>query len=187
MVVGCALASAALTGTGDARAATLVGSGVELTLLGYNDKATPIFDIGPTPATVGVGIEYSIPATPVPIGVLITSDVDIGARRLTVDYTTLRSGVFFDYLFNGFVFRFTGGPRITGVTLDAAFTNMGVAEGDVTFGARTIRLNLAGVAFDPSSRLGIDIALTPIPTALPLLAAALGTLGWAAGRPSQVR
>jgi hypothetical protein len=171
-------------GSAEAALSGLNGSTVTYTgVVAFADLDAPDQVRGPLSAVVGPGIEFGLGDQSIPGGAFVGANYDISASRVEIEFTpALGSGVFFSAVFNGPVLGFTGAPDILGVTLDASFTTLALAAADITFLPNRIWINVEGLAFRPGDRIGLDLTITPIPAALPLLATALGAGGMLAYR-----
>jgi hypothetical protein len=109
-------------------------------------------------AIVGDGVEF-------PLGSFIPNrsfiriveqTIDVGATSIDLRYlenVSLISGVF-----SGYLFSFAGGPKISGVSVDPLSTFSPV---NFSFTDDSVRVNVAGLSVNPSSRLLLNLALTP--------------------------
>jgi len=163
-----------------ARADSLTGSTVTATLLVPGLLGSATATIGAFNPTFPVG---SIMGN-TPFYINITSD--------QIFYYPNANATYGVSSFNGFVFNFSGAPKIVNVTLDAAST---FTPTNITFTSNSISLNLSGDTVTTSSVLILDIRLqnsveTPEPsTALTLgtsLVGLLGAAGWKHYRPASV-
>lgn len=136
----------------------------------------------PATATVGPGVEFPSGSLVVTSGGIIPSNVDIGTLTISISYTT--AGTTAPANFNGYAFDFSGVglPTITGATLNPSST-FSTAQIAIAFDSNSVFYSTApgvGVSFDPSSRVLIDIALSPVPepttATLLLIGISIGTL-----------
>ncbi len=109
-------------------------------------------------ATVGGGVEF-------PQGSLVSGGgffsvipvaIDIGATSIDFSYTA--SSLASSGSFNGYVFSFAGGPKITGASINGLSTFNPVG---FSFTDNSVSINVASLSFTPSSRLRLDLALAP--------------------------
>jgi hypothetical protein len=108
-------------------------------------------------ATVGNGVEF-------PLGSIVSNrsfprvvdeTIDVGAS--SIDFRYLESTPLVSGPFTGYVFSFTGGPKISGVSVDPLSTFSPV---NFSFTDDSVRVNVAGLSVNPSSRLLLNLALT---------------------------
>ncbi len=112
-------------------------------------------------ATVGDGVEFplrSIVSTS-SFFRIVDATIDVGAS--SIDFRYLESTPFASGPFAGAVFSFVGGPKITGISVDPLSTFSPI---NLSFTDDTVRVNIAGLSVNPSSRLLLNLALTPSQT-----------------------
>jgi hypothetical protein len=109
-------------------------------------------------ATVGDGVEFPQGSLASGGGLfsVIPVAIDVGATSIDLDYTT--SSLAASGSFNGYVFSFTDGPKITGVSVNGLSTFKPV---DLSFTDNSVSINVASLSFTPSSRLRLSLALAP--------------------------
>lgn len=76
------------------------------------------------------------------------------------------------YVDNGFAMYFFGAPEITGVSVNAATNMVGFSSSNLTFNSGAIAIAWAGLPFDPSTVVVLDVATVPAPGAIALLSIA---------------
>jgi len=76
------------------------------------------------------------------------------------------------YVDNGFRMTFLGAPEITGVSVNAATNMVGFSSSNLTFNSGAIAIAWAGLSFDPSTVVVLDVATVPAPGAIALLSIA---------------
>ena len=118
-------------------------------------------------AKMGAGIEFSADnAQPLASPCLDDAnpgvEVDIENGSVVFDFSNVESqGRFPDAAFEGYVLYFArkcGDPIFTSATVDREVSNVDVGNGDIRTHFDRLKVNFAGVAYDPSSFLKIDLA-----------------------------
>lgn len=116
----------------------------------------------PKSATVGPGVEFPSGSLTTTTLSIITSDVDVGSSAIDIRYTT--TAVAAAGAFNGFVFDFEDltSHAISGVRLNSLST-FAPADVGLSFDRDSVYYSGAGLSFAPTSRVLIDIDLSPVP------------------------
>jgi len=156
---GLAIAAALLSAASVAKADSLYGTQVTLTV----DYPT-IGDVISNYVTQTVGPDIEFPS-----GTLIDTlngthflgqNVDVGMS--TIDIVNLDSGSTISTTFNGYVFTFTG-ATILSATLDPTST----LQVPITFGANYVTVNEEGLTLTPSSNILVDLTASTTSTPEP--------------------
>lgn len=90
----------------------------------------------------------------------IRVDIDLDSHRIVYDFAGVRApGRFPDADFEGFVVTdlFHSVPGIGAVSIDRSMTTMLVPDSAVSFDAQSASINLAGMSFDTSSFVKLDL------------------------------
>jgi hypothetical protein len=131
----------------------------------------------PESAIVGPGIEFPSGSLTTTSRDIITSNVDVSSFGIDIRYTTTDTAA--SGTFNGFGFDFSGQDAysITGVSLNPLSTFAAASVG-LSFDRDSVYYSGAGLPFTSSSRVLIDIVLSPVPEPASgaLFAAGLGFL-----------
>lgn len=160
-----ALAALALPASGPAAADSLVGRTAAFSVLAYDDPAAPLYQGAIHTAAISDSIEFGL----VPEGVQNGLDVvpvlvDIGPSRIDIDFSPSPPGDIAPAEFNGYVLSFTPDCLVfNGARVDAAATTLPIADDNITLSGRTLYVNLEGLAYDMSSRVGILLDVTDCP------------------------
>lgn len=138
--------------------------GVEVTVAAYCCSGPVEADRFTIPATavVGPGVEFPSGSIVSTTRVLIGSNIDVSAFAIDLQYTeTMTAAV---AAFNGYGFDFSGlgSNRIAGVSLNPLSTFAAGSVG-LAFDADSVYYNGSGLSFTPSSRVLIDVVLSPVP------------------------
>ncbi len=129
-------------------------------------------------------------------GALVNTSIDAGDDYIEIDFLRAGSGQFASAFENTYIFQFdsTALATITGATIDASRTTLGLAANDVRFLGNRLFVNVESLNFNPTSFARINLRVVGGPTAvpepgtLPLMFAAVGVLAFfSAGRKAQVR
>ncbi|MBZ8140734.1 hypothetical protein CLD22_12585 [Rubrivivax gelatinosus] len=168
-----ALAAALVHGV-PAAAAGLEGSVVTVTGYCCLAPVEPDRFTVPASAVVGAGIEFPSGSIMTLGGrELISSDVDVSPFAIELVYTT--DAVAAGGSFNGFAFDFAalGAQRIAGAVLNPASSFAAGLVG-LSFDADSVFYSGAGLAFEPGTRVLIDVVLAPVPEPAGALSLAAG-------------
>jgi hypothetical protein len=168
LAVAAVLAAAPIGGVAQAHA-NFIGSQVTATL--YNPQILP-GDIlgGPSTATVGPSVEF-------PSGTINgNTNFSIDLTSDQINYTPLANVTYGNGPFNGFVFKFSGAPPITGVSLGGSSTFTPTA---ITFTSNSINLNLSGntVTYGGLAQLNVTFAPVPEPAMWAMMVLGVAGLG----------
>lgn len=136
-------------------------------------------------------------------GYVIGSDVEIinvaGDRRITLDVSSNsllvnfdRAGVWSDFPFNGWILsdKINNLNDITGVTINSATNWSAFDQSHISFTANSISVNWAGLAFDPTTTLLLDVTFAsavPEPAAWATMLLGFGAIGYAMRRRRGLR
>lgn len=174
-----ALAMALAVGlAGGAAAATLNGKSFTLDYMFPDINTVYPATNGPINGTAGAG------AAAITVEDVATITVDFVGNVLNVGFSTiLTNPTWNDTSFNGIRIAFANTPDI------ASFTKIASNFGPVTpsFSGSTLFLNWPGATYNSDSAGSFEVALVPVPAALPLLATALaGVAGLSVGKRRRV-
>lgn len=114
----------------------------------------------PKTATVDLGVEFPSGSIITTTRDIITSNVDILTSMIVIDYTQTATSL--PGTFNGFGFDFSGAPSILGVSLNPLSTFSAESIG-LSFDNNSVFYTGAGLSFSPTSRVIIDVVLSPVP------------------------
>lgn len=116
--------------------------------------------------------------------------LDISSNSLLVEFD--RASTWTNYPFNGWILsdQVNGLNDITGVSINSA-TNWGAFnQSHITFTANSISVNWAGLAFDPTTTLLLDVTFAsavPEPAAWAMMLLGFGAIGYAMRRRRSLR
>ena len=153
----------------------LEGNSLTLRAFGPN-RSTPLS--APLTSCVGANVEFPrIQAFQLASTPLANVSIDVDATSISWDFSEAGTSTFSAGDFNGYVFTDSMGmiPAFTGVAIDPAMNSLGLVASDVSFTEEEIAVNVAGRAFDPSTKLRITFLPEPSESML-LVAGVVGLL-----------
>ena len=104
--------------------------------------------------------------TPIPSARLTGADVDVEGRSIVYDFCNVAgAGRFPEAEFEGFVVTdaFHLVAPIRGVTIDRDKSTMNMSDAAISFDEHTVRVNLAGLEYDETCRVKLDLVLETDP------------------------
>jgi hypothetical protein len=145
---------------------TLEGRIVTLNTLTYDEPDLPLFESVGRTVRVGAGVEFGM--GPEHRGTyldVVPVEIEITPTRIEFTYPPeAGAGEFYAAAFNGYVLRFeTECALFDGIAVDAAFTTMDVAEGDVFADRGALYINVEGLPYGPEARLALDLSVADCP------------------------
>ena len=142
----------------------LLGRSVVFSVETWDDPDTPFLQSSAYRATVGPGPEFGL--APETNGQLYVVPVliDIGDDRIDISFKNIPPGQFFDAAFNGYILAFeTDCVLFRSAVLDDKATTLPVAKDAVEVTPRAVRVNVAGLAHDETSRIGVRLDVQDCP------------------------
>ncbi|MEI4487984.1 hypothetical protein V8J36_17455 [Frigidibacter sp. MR17.14] len=149
-----------------APAAGLLGRIVTFRGVVYDDPAHPLFDGHGATVVVGEGVEFGLGPEGAQNALdIVPVTVNIGADRIDMSYEHAGAGHFVEAGFNGYELRFvTSCALIEDAVIDAGTTTLPLDAIELRHSATTLWLDVAGQAYDPTTRIGmtLDVADCPL-------------------------
>jgi hypothetical protein len=145
---------------------TLIGRSVTFNVLAYDDPKRPLFrGRGRTMTVSEAAVEFGIGPEGVQNGLdVVPVAVNIGERRIEVDFWPSGEGQAAIAKFNGYVLDFsTNCALFINAALDEDFTTLPLKPDAVTFDRGVLYINVSGLFFSSESRLAVDFELGDCP------------------------
>lgn len=148
-----------------AGADSLIGRTAAFSTLAYDVPDQPRYQGQIHTATISDAVEFGLQPEGVQNGLdVVPVLVDISARRIEIDFSPSPPGFLVDAVFNGYVLSFAPDCLVFGEAhVDTGFTTLPVRDADLTLEGRTLYLNVEGLFYDRTSRIGIDLDVTDCP------------------------
>ncbi len=144
---------------------TLLDRVVTLSTLTYDLREQPLFvGVGET-VLVSDAVEFGMNPEGAQNGLdVVPVMVNIDATRVEFDYSRTPPGQFVEAVFNGYVLLFeTDCVLFEGARVDPTATTLPVSDDALTIEGGTLSINVAGLSFDQTSRLAVDLDVADCP------------------------
>ena len=142
----------------------LTGRTVLFSVLTYDDPAVPIFIGRDYAAKVVAGPEFGMVREGTEGYDVVPVLVDLSDQRIDLSYAQTPIGQFAKAVFNGYVLRFpTDCVLIGGAAIDAKATTLPLTDADLILTPQSLSINVAGHAFDQSTRVGVTLTVMDCP------------------------
>lgn len=145
--------------------ADILGRGVTFQVLTYDDPAHPLFEGTVHRARIGDKPEFGLRFEGVQNELdVVPVLVDISADRIEISYASAPPGELWPAVFNGYVLTFDHGCAVIGAArVDRGFTTLPFDNKRLRLEADVLKLNVSGLKYDKTSRIGIELDLIPCP------------------------
>ena len=142
----------------------LSGRSVMFNVLTYDDPATPLFVGSGYAAKVIPGPEFGMVREGTEGLDVVPVLVDLSDHRIDLSYAETPPGQFASATFNGYVLTFpTNCVLIGGAQIDPTTTTLPLTYADLTLSANSLSINVAGLRFDQTTRIGVKVSVMDCP------------------------
>ena len=142
---------------------SLQGRLVTLYTLTYDQPDTPLLRAKGATVMVGDGVEFGLGPEGAQNGLdVVPVEIEILPRRIEISYPPeAGAGTFWQAGFNGYVLEFEEDCALfKGARIDAAATNMAVADTDLSLRGNALYINVSGRGYGPEAHMAIDLAVS---------------------------
>lgn len=130
----------------------------------WDDPAAPYLRSSDYVGEVGPGPEFGFVPEAQGGLVVVAVTIDLSEDRVLLSYEGTPGGAFAEAKFNGYVLTFpVECTLLAGASIDPAATTLPLKPSDVTVEPQALRVNVAGLAYSPSDRIGLRLDVTDCP------------------------